>query len=138
MKESIEGTTLMQIVMVFLFIFTAVICVSINYSNAYKAKNDIVKYIERHGIEAAKEDEFLETIKNNGYYDYGDCDSGYTGVSDDTTKGYLFCYKEFKNGSSDELSDSSHYYNIVAFYHVNLPFINQINFKVKGSTKTLY
>ncbi|MBR1414161.1 MAG: hypothetical protein IJ574_05805 [Bacilli bacterium] len=137
MKESIEGTTLLTIVMVFLFVFTAVICVSLNYSNAFKTKNDLIKYIERHGIEAAKDAEYIENLKQNGYTATGTCpnEEGFTPVGDDD--GTLFCYKENKSNSSAELSNSK-YYDIVVFYKIDVPLVNKISFQVRGSTKSIY
>ena len=108
MKESIEGTTLIQIVMVFLFVFTAIICVSLNYSNAFKTKNDLIKYIERHGIEAAKDQEYIDRLKQNGYTTTGTCPTNEDFVPVNDDNGTLFCYKENKSNSSAELSNSKY------------------------------
>ncbi len=126
----------MQLVIVFILLFTAIICVSINYASAFKTKNDIVKYIERYGIDKL-DDDYKETITKNGYSDYGDCEGGWTGVYPNNDNQYIFCYKEHQNSSAAELSTSK-YYDVEVFYHISLPFISEIDFKVRGTTKNIY
>ncbi len=129
----------MQIVIVFIFLFTGIICVSINYASAFKTKNDIVKYIERYGIDKLVDDEdFVQKLIGSGYSDYGDCESGWTGAIDNNGNNqYVFCYREHKNSSAAEL-ETSRYYDIEVFYHISLPFISEVDFKVKGTTKNIY
>ena len=41
MKESIGGTALFQITIVFLLLFTGVMCITINHSKAFAVKDEI-------------------------------------------------------------------------------------------------
>lgn len=48
MRSAIGGTWLFQIVIVFIFLFTGYICLSVNHSKAFAVKDDIIETIERH------------------------------------------------------------------------------------------
>lgn len=46
MKEAISGISLFQIVVVFLLLFTGVMCMTINHSKAFGVKDEIINIIE--------------------------------------------------------------------------------------------
>ena len=46
MRESIGGISLFQIVIVFLLIFTAIMCFTINHSRAFAVKDEVISIIE--------------------------------------------------------------------------------------------
>ena len=48
MRESIGGTWLVGIVIVFIVIFTSYLALSVNYSKAFKVKNGIIEIIEEN------------------------------------------------------------------------------------------
>ena len=48
MKEAIGGSWLMQIVIFFVLLFAAFLCFAINYTRAFKVKNELIKTIQRY------------------------------------------------------------------------------------------
>ena len=46
MREAIGGTMLMQIVLVFLIVYIMFMAVVINYGRVFRAKNNLITYIE--------------------------------------------------------------------------------------------
>jgi len=48
MKEAIGGTSLFVIVLVILSVFAIYISISVNWSTAYKVKDEIIFYIEKN------------------------------------------------------------------------------------------
>ena len=48
MRESIGGTWLFGIVIVFIALFSAFLAYSISYTRAFNVKNEIINYIERN------------------------------------------------------------------------------------------
>ena len=46
MKEAVSATTIFQIVILFILLFTAIMCLTINNSNAFGIKDEIINIIE--------------------------------------------------------------------------------------------
>lgn len=144
MREAIGGTFLFNIMIVFIFFFAAFLAIAINYSQAFRIKNQIINYIEQYeGIKGSK-DKIVDYIKDAGYYRDKGCDcENYNcdGFNDSrngapvsnadgtyTVKG--LCVRELKNGNGDT------YYRVTTFVGFELPVIgNMINFEVKGETR---
>ena len=167
MKEAIGGTWLFQIVILFIFLFTAYICLSINHSKAFAVKDDIVEIIERNnGLDMdnvkAKSDnsdnpcisQITERLKTVSYRTNGNCNNlpkvrgakwyGFnrSGGNDDANAVYCIAKVNVNNDLSKnnkgELPEM-HYYKIAVFYQLDLPVLNSVmSFKVLGDTKTLY
>ncbi len=108
MKEAIGGVSLFQIVVVFVLIFTAVMCLTINHSKAFGVKDEIITIIESGVLEsnsassyAISEDtaqEISEKLVELGYRITGDCSTGFTGYNRDGSvnssgKNSAFCIK---------------------------------------------
>ena len=83
MRESIGGTWLFQIVIVFILLFTGYICLTINHSKAFAVKDDIIEIIERYnGIDLTTTDpeknpvlgEISDKLSEIGYRTSGNCD----------------------------------------------------------------
>ena len=85
MKESYGGTWLFQIVIVFLLLFTGIMCLTINQSKSFAVKSELVNYIEnQNGIKIDQDtldDNISEILSNLGYYTTGSCNEGYKGFS---------------------------------------------------------
>lgn len=149
MREAIGGTWLFQIVIIFILLFTAFMCLSINHSKAFNVKNTIIKTIERsEGLDLtteAPDNETIQTIVNYlneiSYRTTGNCPNGYTGYNRSgklDSNNSAFCI--YKQGSTitdtyNEIPDSS-YYRVVVFFQLDLPIFNEaFNFKVTGDTR---
>ena len=49
MRESIGGTWITQLVIVMMFVFVAFLALSVNYSKAFRVKNQMISIIEKYG-----------------------------------------------------------------------------------------
>lgn len=167
MKEAIGGISLFQIVIVFLLLFTGIMCLTINHSKAFGVKDEIINIIENDKIAASGSlisNEKLESIKDHlaetGYRNTGKCpDSEWTGY--DRAGGInnndaAFClravnvaevyYDELTKVCSNEQCVENtgdfpemYYYEVIVFYQLDIPAIKQLmNFKLKGTTKILF
>ena len=149
MRESIGGAWLIGLVITFMLIFVAYLTVMINYSTAFKTKNEVVNIIEKY--EGISKNTSLPIINNylanSGYNAQGKCscvddndNSHCYGVSSLETTSTTIS-KASKNNKyyycvEFTVSDNNTgYYNIELFLKFDLPVLGQIgNFKVKGET----
>lgn len=161
MKESISVTTIFQIVILFILLFTAIMCLTINNSNAFGIKDEIINIIELSGgnyLDGAElNDEIIEAINNATYRTTGVCEDGYTGYRKDGAQVSAgekasVCIREVNvTEEIDEYLSSNlgsvgtddfgvgKYYQIIVFYQLDLPVINQVyNMKTKGETRIIY
>lgn len=166
MKEALSVTTIFQIVILFILLFTAIMALTINNSNAFGMKDEIISYIEANNGNYLNEDksglneELVEKLANASYRTTGKCEDG------EDTKGYSrtgeeltsnenasICIKKIKATDevdkflSEELNDmvatddfvKGTYYQITVFFQLDLPVVKQIyNFQSKGETKIIY
>ena len=58
MKEAIGGVSLFQIVVVFILIFTGIMCLTINHSKAFGVKDEIVTILENDGLNLTSNDTY--------------------------------------------------------------------------------
>lgn len=85
MRESIGGLSLFQIVIVFLLLFTAIMCFTISHSRAIAVKDEVVSIIENSSIPVGGtlNPDTLEAIRDRlsevGHRSVGDCDADGTG-----------------------------------------------------------
>ena len=166
MKEALSVTTIFQIVILFILLFTAIMALTINNSNAFGMKDEIISYIEANNGNYLNEDKsglnekLVEKLANASYRTTGKCED------DEDTKGYSrtgeeltsnenasICIKKIKatdevdNFLSEELDHmvatddfvKGTYYQITVFFQLDLPVVKQIyNFQSKGETKIIY
>lgn len=166
MKEALSVTTIFQIVILFILLFTAIMALTINNSNAFGMKDEIISYIEANNGNYLNEDksglneELVEKLANASYRTTGKCED------DEDTKGYSrtgeeltsnenasICIKKIK--ATDEVDKflfeeldgmvatddfvKGTYYQITVFFQLDLPVVKQIyNFQSKGETKIIY
>ena len=76
MKEAIGGTSLFVIVLVILSVFAIYISISVNWSTAYKVKDEIIFYIEKNkGLNDNSIGEINKYLADVGYFNIGKCPS---------------------------------------------------------------
>lgn len=163
MKESVSATTLFQIVIIFILLFTAIMSLTINNANAFGIKDELVNIIELsegHFLEDGNlSEEIVNAISSATYRTTGVCEEDYIGYRRDGTptgsgEKASVCIKEVNvtdeidNYITDLLGGETvatndfipgRYYQIVVFYQLDLPVINQVyNMKTKGETKIIY
>lgn len=160
MRESIGGISIFQIAIIFVLIFTAVMCITINRSKAYAVKDKVLDIVQTNAVRRGSKDKLdSETIKDitnymkeSGYRITSKCPNGYTGYNRDgveTGGGQsVICLRanSVKDGfdkyskkiGKDDLPDM-YYYDILLFYQIDVPIISDFfKLSLKGSTKILY
>ena len=167
MKDSISMTTIFQIFILFVLLFTAIMCLTINNSNAFGVKDSIVNAIESldgNYMEGPNlNEEIVKVIQETSYRTSGTCPDDYKGfdragnaVSSGSSDAAV-CIKEVKatEGLDDYLASSSggglgntvaiddfvegSYYKVMLFFQLDIPVIKQIfNFNTTGETRIIY
>lgn len=142
----------MQMILIFLIIVNCYLAFSVNYTKAFRVKNEIRSIIEKNeGLTCDAIDQ-INTLMGNVNYgvSYGDrkCPDGYE--EGNLTNG-LFCYKISKvdvtgTSSSNALYKGA-YYTILTFVDIDIPIFNKIFpnvsalndvFATKGETALIY
>lgn len=150
MRDAIGGVFTIQIILFFLIIINSYLAFSVNYTKAFRIKNNIVAIIEQQEGFTTQDDVLsgelsaaarIEQIMINTGYNVpdnyitdGNCGAGYTGI---TNNAGGFCLQVHKN------PDGSGYYGVKTYVNINIPIINNILplsniFAIKGETKTIY
>lgn len=165
MKESVSVTVIFQIFILFVLLFTAIMCLTINNSNAFAVKDEIVNIIESNNGKYLDDDnrnlseEIVELLANTSYRTTGVCDDEYTGYQRNgqpvgENERAAVCIKKISvtdymdDYLVGELGDgmvatedfkSGSYYQVAVFYQLDLPIIEQFyNFQTVGETKIIY
>ena len=146
MRQAIGSTWILQLVIVFILIFVAFLALSINYTKAYKIKNELLSIIEKYEGVNSGENGSISIINNylryNSYGTKGTCENeGFGATSldsntlveaDEKTK-YYYCVKKV-NTSNLTFEDRASY-EIETFFKFNLPLLGDIfTFRVTGKT----
>lgn len=162
MKESMSITAIFQIVILFILLFTAIMALTINNSNAFGIKDQIVNILEANNgnyIESGTlNEEIINLIESTSYRTTGKCDEDFigfdrTGAQVSYNQDASICIKEVNategldNYLSEILGDTvatgdfktGKYYQIVVFFQLDIPVVKQVyNFKSKAETKVIY
>lgn len=151
MKEAISGAMTLQIIVIFMIIINCYLAFSVNYTKAFRVKNEIRSIIEKNeGLTCSAmtqiNDLMLKTnYKMNDKFETWCTNNGYTVA---TAPAGSFCYKYQKidvSGTSNE--DNLYkgaYYTVATFVNVDIPLINNVLpfagnlFLVKGETAQIY
>ncbi len=165
MKEAMSMTTIFQIVVLFILLFTAIMALTINNSNAFAVKDEVLNYLELNNgnyVDGDRlNDDIIEILSNASYRTTGKCDddfAGYARNGERVNDGEYasICINEV-TATADvdsyllkEVSDLNgklatgdfvvgKYYQIKVFFQLDLPVVKQIyNFSTKGETKVIY
>ncbi len=149
MRESIGGTWLLGFVVLFIVLFSGYLAVSINYTKAFKVKNQIINLIEQNeGFRTSAfsnianaseidlsnsdrtEDQIYLYLKGIGYATTNVSDSSCKGHGDFYTGGY--CVKRICTANGV-------YYKVTSFIKFELPLIwTSFTLPINGETKTIF
>lgn len=160
MKEAIGGVSIFQIVILFILLFTAIMCLTINNANAFQVKDEIVNVIELNNGKITSSNgklttEIIDVIEATSYRTRGNCPNDYVGFDRNGNKvndgkNAAICIRcvnttdDIKNVLGNKFKKqgskvNSAYYQVLVFYQLDLPVIRQIyDFTSKGETKLLY
>lgn len=148
MREAIGGTWVMQLVITFMLVFVAFLALSLNYSKAFKIKNEVLTMIEKkEGFNNGTIELINNYLSKNGYHTMKQCSENSWGVNDltkttaqpvpkgDTTL-YYYCVEKVSSKSAN--LDNKAYYKVNLFFYFNLPVLGDIfKFTINGSTNDI-
>ena len=143
MREAVGTTWIFQLVIVFILIFAAYLALTINYSKAFKVKDEALTIIEKYeGISS----EAIRTVNNylisSAYRETGSCPSGYRGIKDlnstsltDVTPNGKYYWCVYKITGYNTTYPKKSYYKVRMFFKFNLPVLgNMAVYNVDGQT----
>lgn len=131
MREAIGGTWMLGVVVLFIVLFSAFLALSINYTKAFKVKNEIINMIEdNHSFDTNAESTIQDYLDEMGYtttrIDKSNCDKD----EDYVTGGY--CVRKICDPNLGS------YYKVRTFVKIELPIVYQtFTFPINGETKLL-
>lgn len=142
MRDSVGGTFMIYVFIIFLAVYITFVAVAFNYARAFRVKNKVIDIIEQNeGISDYTDisdnsvlgqiDDYLGQVS---YIVKGideDKCSGYDYVN--STRGY--CINEY---STTYNGVSSKYYKVMTFIRLEIPFMNLgFTIPVKGETRKI-
>ena len=144
MRDSINGTWLFGLVVVFIMIFTSWLAISVNYSKAFQIMNGITSIIETHeGHQNQLARDSIEIYLNGqGYRVNGRCVPSRHGETFTTSNNATYCVRVLETpalGPDMAAPLPSSYYLVTVFFRLDLPIMGHIfTFAVSGETKQVY
>ena len=157
MKESMSNALILNLIIIFLFIFVILFAGSTAYTKAFKVKNRIISIIERNettvitkGINnsaviteinsALKDAKYTVAMNNDTKCSaalnkrFGNQNQTYNVVNTGTNS-YRYCVAEFYDDNSPM---HGRYYAVITYMYFEIPLINKkLEFPVYGETKTM-
>lgn len=161
MREAIGGVFTLQIIIVFFVLVSCYMAFSVNYTKAFRVKNEILSIIQKNeglGAGTTTDQSTSQAIKQieaiverynynlgSGYLDW--CEkNGYQKQAIGTNSG--FCYKteqvDVSGGTNSESTYKGSYYTVATFVNIDLPLFNKFLpfvgnlFIVEGETSLIY
>lgn len=152
MRDAIGGVLSLQIIVIFMLIVNGYLAFTVNYTKAFRVKNQIIQIIEQHEgfTEDAKEkiDEYMRKANyelSDGYTNW--CQRSGLQVYRSSTNG-AFCYTHSKvdiaGGGANKKNYQGAYYSIQTFVNIDIPVINKLLpftaglFRVGGETSLIF
>ena len=142
MRESIGGAWILGIVMTFIVLFASFLAISINYSKAFKVKNNVVDLIEKNeGMNESAAEDIWGYLQSQGYILKGKCRDAQAlgfdkdGVATNQNQSLYFV----KRNKIDDTALNKTYYSVEVFFRLDLPVVGDIfTFSVTGETMSIY
>lgn len=155
MREAIGGTWLMQIIIIFMLTFVAFLALTLNFTKAYKIKNELLTIIEeREGLTGGSKGSIAlinNYLEKNGYKVLRACPEGSYGATNLNStystdlelvgsgyreKKYYYCVTKYKAKSTNY--DTKVYYRVAISFKFNLPVIGDLfSFEASGNTEDI-
>lgn len=150
MREAIGGTWLTQMIIIFMLVFVAFLALSLNYTKAFKMKNELLTIIEKQEGFTSGDEGAIGIIngylKNNNYGAMKSCDIDSYGVSDlnrntarrvtNKSEKFYYCVRKISAPSSNY--EGKVYYKVDLFFYFNLPVLGDLfKFDINGKTNDI-
>ncbi|MBQ7141323.1 MAG: hypothetical protein IJO32_07475 [Bacilli bacterium] len=139
MREAVGSTFLFKLMIFFIFFFASFLAIAINYSQAFRIKNQIISILEQYeGYTKEAYDKIFETIGNSGYYRGHTCTSD-EGIAPGSENGTLatvngVCIK----GTSSGPEGKYRIYKVSTYVSFEFPVLgNVFTIPVRGETKVI-
>jgi len=144
MRESIGGTWIFTVVIIFILLFTSYLAVTLNYSKAFNVKNGVISILEEEeGWTNDAQERIINYLNGSGYRNLGKCpvdesnNSKAGGYQNNDNNKYSYCIKKVDNYDKNEPQKA--YYEITLFFSLDLPFFGDFaTFKVNGRTTEIF
>ena len=148
MKNAINGTWLLGIVLVFMAIFIAYITISIDYNEAYIVKSKMVTIIEQYeGMNGNTVQMLNSVMRGEGYMGYLSCKSKngekvLGGIEDqiivNPSQKVNYCVtRDVRYG--EDATEDKYYYTVTVTFAYSVPILGDIfDFRVSGETKDIH
>ena len=151
MRDAISGAMTLQIIVIFMLIINCYLAFSVNYTKAFRVKNEIRSIIEKNeGLSCSAVSQINDLMLKSNYkmnpkFETWCSNNGYTVAR---LNAGSFCYKYSKvdiTGNSNNTSKyKGAYYTVATFVNVDIPLANNLLpvtgnlFLVKGETALIY
>ena len=148
MRDAIGGVVAINVIIFFLFLISGYLAYSVNYTKAFRAKNEIINIIEEYeGFTSDAKTKINEKLRQQGYQIPA------TLASDIANSGYCcnrsvgYCISATPSGTSIESGDDDYrgwVYSVVTFVNIDVPVLNKVLplmgrlLQVKGETRSVY
>ena len=143
MRDSVGGTFMIYVLIIFLSVYIVFVAVAFNYARAFRVKNKVLDIIEQNeGIQEMENSNNLQGITSgvfgqiNDYRvnDIGESNcKGYDYINED--RGYCIA-KIDQNSSIDGITSS--YYKVRTFVYIEFPFLKlKFTIPVNGETRRI-
>ena len=154
MRQTIGGTWVFALVIIFTMIFASYIALTINYSRSFKVKNEVLSIIEKsQGFTYDGVSLINNYLLQSGYKTLGQCKKqngqivygvkSLDGMASSSTAEkakdgtyYYYCFS--KVSSYHSYYKTRAYYRVTLFFHFDLPLLGDIStFDVDGQTSEI-
>lgn len=150
MKEAIGQTFSLEFIIVFLLLLNGYLAFNVNYTKAFRVKNEIRSIIQKNeGLTESAVSDIETYMQKVNYYQgegYNDwcTNNGHNVCKTDTG---AFCYDVAtspKYGTDKDGNEIAAYYTIYSFVDINIPVLNRFIpqtaglFAVTGETSLIY
>ena len=154
MRQTIGGTWVFALVIIFTMIFASYIALTINYSRSFRVKNEVLSIIEKsQGFTNEGVSLINNYLSQSGYKTLGKCRKqtgqvvygvkSISGMASSATVEkaqddvyYFYCFS--KVSSYHSYYKTRAYYRVTLFFHFDLPLLGDIStFEVDGQTSEI-
>ena len=153
MKDALGGALTIQMIVIFMIIVNMFLAFSVNYTKAFRAKNEIRSIIEKNeglGCNALHQ---IEDFLTKNHYRIGDpyekwCSKNGYKIANGKNNTPLFCYKiqkvDLTGAANNNKAYKGAYYTVATFVNIDIPIFNKIFtgignvFMVRGETALIY
>ena len=146
MKQSVGGTYIYNLVIVFLLVAFGFLMASVSYSKAYRVSKGVLSIIENYsgyaGNNSATKTALERYLKTMGYnmspIETNDCPVK-KGKKAKWAPAGICIYETAKQARADDSSKTEYItYGVVSYMRIDLPLISAIKIPIDGETEKIY